>query len=52
MYDCLFIYIHGYLKSISKLLEKIVKFERKIEIISPKNIKKITQFSGSRTAIL
>ena len=29
-----------------------MKFERKIEIIPPENIKKITQFSGSGTAII
>ena len=37
----------GYLKCISKLLEKFVTFERKIEIISPENIEKITQFRGA-----
>ena len=42
----------GYLKSIPKLLEKFVKFESKIEIRPPENIEKITQFSGSRTAII
>ena len=43
----------GYLKIISKLLEKFVKFvKEKIEIIPPENIAKITQFSGSRTAII
>ena len=42
----------GYLKSTSKLLEKIVKFERKMEIIPPENIEKITQFSGRETAII
>ena len=46
------IFRKGYLKSISKLLEKFVKFERKIEIIPPKNIEKITQFAGSGTAII
>ena len=29
-----------------------MKFERKIEIIPPENIEKITQFSGSGTAII
>ena len=33
----------GYLKSISKLLEKFLKFERKIKIIPSENIEKITQ---------
>ena len=42
----------GYLKSISKVLEKFVKFERKIEIIPLENIEKITQFSGSGTTII
>ena len=39
-------------KSSSKLLEKIVKFEGKFEIIPPENIEEITQFSGSRTAVI
>ena len=46
------IFLKGYLKSISKLSEKFVKFERKFEIIPPENIEKITQFSGSGTAII
>ena len=29
-----------------------MKFERKIEIIPPENIEKITQFSGSGTAVI
>ena len=42
----------GCLKSISKSQEKFVKFERKIEIIPPENIEKITQFSGNGPAII
>ena len=42
----------GYLKSISQFLEKFVRFERKIEIIPPENIEKITQFSRNGTAII
>ena len=42
----------GYLKSISKLLEKFVKFERKNEIRPPQNIDQITQFSGSGKSII
>ena len=42
----------GYLKSISKLLEKFVKIGRKIEIIPLENIEKITQISGSGTTII
>ena len=42
----------GYPKSISKSLEKFVKYERKFKIIPPENIEKITQFSGSGTAII
>ena len=42
----------GYLKSILKLSEIFVKIERKIEIIHPENIKKITQISGSGTTII